>query len=322
MKTAPAWISRGFLCALWVGVAQADEPPPVQVAARASKAEVTVGEAFTVEVEASGPAGTTFLFPPEAKSENAELATPPPPSPAPGEAVTLLSAGRHVYEARVFGLGEVTLPAVVVRYRLSDGKEGEATAPAVAMKVGSLLPKDQQEHGLADIRGPVGVGIAPVFWVALGLGLLMASGLAYLVGKRLGRKPPGLPVEPVADQPPADEARLAMEALARGDHFARGDGRGYYIALAAIAKRYLERRLGAPILGMTTSEMLRHLRESPHGSALVAPMRDLALAADQVKFAKGEALRAEGDRHLAAARALVDRLEALLAPKPEEGKAA
>ena len=53
-------------------------------------------------------------------------------------------------------------------------------------------------------------------------------------------------------------------------------------------------------------------------------MRDLALAADQVKFARGEALREEGERHLAAVRTLVERLEEELRPKAADasGKAA
>jgi hypothetical protein len=291
------------------------------VTARPSAAEVTVGETFTLELEAEGPAGTTYVFPPEAVSDNAELVTAPQPSPSPGEAQTS-RPGAHRYEARVFGLGEVALPAVSVRYRLPDGTEGEAQAAAVTVKVGSLLPKDPQEHGLLDIRGPVGVGIAPVFWGALGLGLLALAGLVYVAWRRAHRAAPEIAAAPVPDRPPAVEARAAMDALARAGHFARGDGRGYYIALATIAKRYLERRLGAPIMEMTTAEMLAHLRDSPAGSELVAPMRDLALAADQVKFAKGEALREEGERHLAAARGLVDRLESLLAPKPAEGQAA
>ena len=49
-------------------------------------------------------------------------------------------------------------------------------------------------------------------------------------------------------------------------------------------------------------------------------MRDVALAADQVKFAKGEAMREEAARHLEAVRHLVARLEAQLQPRPEPGQ--
>jgi hypothetical protein len=54
-------------------------------------------------------------------------------------------------------------------------------------------------------------------------------------------------------------------------------------------------------------------------------MRDLAQAADQIKFARGQGLAQAAERHLAAVRALVPALEARLHPAPEtpeEGKAA
>jgi hypothetical protein len=317
-----------------LGAAAAVAADAVRVTATASKNEVTVAEAFGVEVQASGPPGTVFTFPPEMVSDSAELRPFPAPSPSAGTGsgsgplITPLPEGQHRYEARVFGLGEVKLPVLAVRYRLPDGTEGTAEAEALTVRVGSLLPKDAQEQQLADIRGPVGVGVAPLFWLALGLALLILGAVAYLIRRRLRRpKATAAPI-PVPDLPPAAEAQAALEKLARADHFARGDGRGYYIALAGIAKRYLERRLGARIVEMTSAEMLVYLRDSLHGGELLGPMRDLATAADQVKFAKGEALRDEGERHLEATRRLVDRLEQRLAPAPltetgsEAGRAA
>jgi hypothetical protein len=317
-----------------LGAVAAAGADAVRVTATASKSEVTVAEAFTVDLMASGPSGTVYTFPPEVVSESAELRPFPAPSPAaetaagsgPGPAP--LSEGQHRYEARVFGLGEVKLPILAVRYRLPDGTEGTAESEAITVRVGSLLPKDAQEQQLADISGPVGVGVAPVFWLALGMTVLVLGAAALLIWRRRRRPKATVAPMPVPDLPPAAEAQAALEKLARAGHFARGDGRGYYIALAAIAKRYLERRLGAPIVEMTSAEMLACLRDSPHGGELLGPMRELATAADQVKFAKGEAFRDEGERHLEATRRLVERLEQRLAPAPltetggEAGKAA
>ena len=92
-------------------------PSPVSVTATASKAEVTVGETFTVELKAMGPAGTTFTFPGEAATDAFELRTPPAvagASPAP-------EPGTHRYEAAVYALGEAQVPPIPVRYRLADG---------------------------------------------------------------------------------------------------------------------------------------------------------------------------------------------------------
>jgi hypothetical protein len=333
-----------LLLAFVSAAAQPDDPSPVTATARTDKTETTVGEAFVVEVEAEGPDGTTYTFPPAAESETAELGQPAPATAAgasggsanpgaPGSTppadlggapalAAALPPNVHRYEARVFALGEVTLPSVVVRYRLPGGTEGEATAPGPKVKVGSLLPKDAPAQTIVDIRPPVGVGIAPVFWAALAAALVLLAGAGVLLWRRLRRPLPEAAKLPEPELDPATDARQALDRLARGGHFGRGDGRGFYIALSAIAKRYLERRLQAPIVEMTTAEMLAHLRESEHAADLHATMRDLAPAADQVKFAKGEALSEEGDRHLAAVRQLVDRLEERLRPRPDEGKAA
>lgn len=302
----------------------------VRATARADKGEVTVGEAFTILVEVSAPAGTTLSFPPSVQAGNAELASlarrlaspaiqGASGAPAGGAGPDPWPANQHRYEARIFALGEAKLPEIPVRYRLPDGTEGEVRADGPTVKVGSLLGKGEEEPALADIRPPVSVGIAPVFWIVLVACLLVVGALAFILWRRLRRPTAEAPPVPESEVPADLEARQALDRLARADHFARGDGRGYYIALSAIAKRYLERRLGAPVVEMTTAEMLAFLRESSEREPLSGTMRDVALAADQVKFAKGEALREEGERHLGAVRELVARLEAQLQPRPEAG---
>jgi len=121
------------------------------------------------------------------------------------------------------------------------------------------------------------------------------------------------------------EALGALEALAREGLPARGELRPFYIRLSVIAKRYLERRLGASVLEMTSAETFAFLRGHPHGGELLPVVRDLAEAADRIKFAKGRGLVPEAERHLASVRALVPALEARLRPAPPaetEGKAA
>ena len=286
-----------------------------KVAATASKAEVSVGEAFTVEVRAAGPAGTTFTFPPEIVQDTFELRSAPA-----GESP--LPPGVHRYLAAVFALGDARVPAIPVRYRLGDGSEGEATTAPVALKVVSLLPRDKGEQKLADIRGPMGVPIGRAFWVGLGVLLLLLAGLALRLWSRRKGAAPAAP-DDGARMAPGEEAGMALDALLASGRLARGEYRPFYIELTAIAKRYLERRTGAPVVEMTSAEMLAHLRSSPHAALLAAPMRDLARAADQIKFARGAGLYDEAERHLAALRALIRALEAQLRPSvPEGGKAA
>jgi hypothetical protein len=300
--------------------AQADtQAPPVSVTATASKSEVTVGETFTIELKATGPAGTTYSFDGEASADELELrslaAAPDAPAPEPGT---------HRYEVAVFALGELQIPPLPVRYRLADGTQGEAASSPLSLKVVSLLPKDQAEQKLADIRGPARVGIGRAFWIALALALLLVAAVVVLLLRRKRRRtaPAAAPVPELA---PDAEALGALETLAREGLPARGELRPFYIRLSAIAKRYLERRLGARVLEMTSAETFAFLRGHPHGGELLPVVRDLAEAADRIKFAQDRGLVAEAERHLASVRALVPALEARLRPAlpaQTEGKAA
>lgn len=282
-------------------------PAPVSVSATPAKTEVTVGEPFVVEVLASGPAGTTYTFPAEAGDEQVELrALPVPASPAP-------PPDRLSYQAAVFALEDPRLPPVRVKYRLADGSEGEAQSAPVTLKVATLLPKDPKEQAPADIRGPMSLDVGRAFWAGAGL-LALALGVlvAWLVRQRRRATPAGAPTRPAT--PPDLEALAELSALLASGVLARGDFRSFYIALATLAKRYLERRLGAPVLEMTSAEMATFLRDHAQAAPFQSSLRELAGAADQVKFARAEAQQAEAERHVAAVRELVAGLEARLRP--------
>jgi hypothetical protein len=276
----------------------------VKVSAKAAVSEVTVGQRFVVDVQASGPAGTTWRFPSEPGDDKVELR--PAPTPAAGP-------GAFSYEAAAFAVGDVAVPAIAVKYRLPDGTEGEAKTEAIPLRIASLLPKAESERKLADIRGPVKLPLGPFFWGGLAaLALLLAAAVA---GLRRRRRRPAAPVVVVAPElPPDAEALAALEALAASEALAAEDLKPFYVALAEVAKRYLERRLGAPILEMTSVEAVGFVRSSGAACDLASPLRDLMGAADQVKFARGHGERPTAERHLVAVRAMVTALEARLRP--------
>jgi hypothetical protein len=298
---------------------------PVRVVATASRDEVTVGETFVLELKAQGPEGASYTFPAEAETDAFELRTPPAPAdeaPRPADAT---GTHTHRYEAAVFTLGRAEIPPIPVRYRLPDGTTGEAQSEAVSLKVASLLPKDEAEPKLADVRPPVPVRVGRAFWVGLAAAALLLGTLAWWLWKRrrgARAAPSAAPAPPAA---PDAEAEAALAALAREGLPARGEHRAFYIRLTAIAKRYLERRLSAPVVEMTTAETLAFLRGHPQADGLHPVVRDVSEAADRIKFARGEGLAAEAERHLASVRGLVHTLEARLRPAEPptaEGKAA
>lgn len=305
---------RWRLAVAWALVAAplgAAETP--SATATPSKDEVGVGEVFFVDVKVAGPPGTSWTFPEEAGDDTVEL-RPPPAEPGKGPAASA-APDVHRYAAAAFALGDVDVPAVAVRYRRPDGTEGEASTAPVKLRVVSALPKDPAQQQLIDIREPLPLAFGAAFWVAAALVVLAVA--AALVA--LWRRPRPAAVAPAEPERAADaEAREALDRLAASGLIARGEYRACYIALAEIAKRYLERRLGAPVLEMTSSETVAFLRDHTHGHGLAGPMRDLAGAADQVKFARGSGRREEAERHLAMARQMIDALEARLRPAPAE----
>jgi hypothetical protein len=238
------------------------------------------------------------------------------------EGGTPLPPGTQRYLAKVFALGEAHIPPIPIGYKLSDGTGGEIRTDSLTMRVTSLLPKEESEQKLADVRGPVSLPIGRAFWIAVGsLAVLIGGAIAWLVMRKRRVVPAtALVVKTLA---PDEEARHALDALAATDRLARGEHRLYYIDLTMIAKRYLERRLAAPIVEMTTTEMVSYLKATSAAAELVPTVRDLAGAADQIKFARGAGLNDEAQRHMSATRAMVETLEARLRPvSPAGGQAA
>jgi hypothetical protein len=231
----------------------------------------------------------------------------------------------------VFAVSEAAVPPVTVTYRLPDGTTGQIQTTPVPLQIVSLLPRDPKERQLVDIRPPVDVSVLPrEFWIAalralthsvIGLiALAVAVALAVWLWRRL-RKRRALtaalaPAAPVVA--PDVEALAALDRLARSDRLAREEYREFYIALTEIAKRYLERRLAAPVLEMTSAETLAFLRLHAHGSSFVELVRDVSTAADRIKFARGRGAREMAEGHLGAVRRLVTDLELRLRPAPVE----
>jgi hypothetical protein len=284
---------------------------PCRLVVTTAQREAAVGEPFVVEARGEGPAGTSWSFPKEASSEDVELVATPVTSNGgkPGGVPDPLA---QRYTVRVFALQGAEVPPLTASCRLADGRQHEVRSEPLAMRVRSLLPKDPQEQKLVDIRPPVSLRPGMAFWVAL-TGLVLLLTLAgFALWRRWRRRAVADGPLMAAEVPPDVEAQEALRRLEREGPLSRGDLRGHYIALTAIAKRYLERRLDAPVLEMTSTETVAFLRGHTHGPRLVSLMRDLVVAADQVKFAQGAAVVDEARRHTQAVLEVVTSLEEAL----------
>ena len=291
---------KSFLgISLFLALAQAGvQGPALEV--RPSTANVSVGERFQVVVEAKGPSGTEWEFPKQINDGSVELIQSNP-STALANSVT--------YDAQVFAIGaEGRIPEIEVPYKAKDGSSGSVKSAPVPLNVVSTLDPNEKDPAPADFAPPLPVLVSRVFWVVNGIiGLLLVAGLVLLIRRlRFPKKPVDPKVTPAIS--PEEEALGGLDRLAAAR--AVLEPRAFYIQLVPILKQYLERRLNAPVLEMTSTEALSfvkaHSWTAPHAVAL----RDLVTSADLVKFG-GSSDASNADRQIQLVREIVGRIDRL-----------
>ncbi len=284
---------------VFLALAQAGLPLPT-LEVRPSTSNVSIGERFQVTLEARGASTTTFEFPREINTGSVELTQSRPLS---------AMASTAVYDAQVFTLGsEARIPEIEVQYKLSDGSTGSVKSPPFPLNVISTLDPSDENPAPADFAPPVPVLVSRAFWISSGLaGLLLVALLALLIRRlRFPKKPVEPRVTPAVS--PEEETLTRLQALAAGRSTL--EPRTFYIQLIQIVKTYLERRLDAPVLEMTSTETLAFVKAHAWTAPHAVGLRELVTSADLVKFG-GSSDASNADRQLQLARELVGRIDRL-----------
>lgn len=274
-----------------------DDPAPT-VEVRPASANVSIGERFRVTLEAHGPRGISYDFPKNISNGNIEMIQ------APALSATGDSA---VYETQLFALGkDAQIPAIEVPFASADGTRGAVTTEPLALNPVSTLDPNDKNPAPADYAPPQPVLVSRAFWIVNSIaGILLLAALIALV-RRL-RSPKGLS-DAIVTPPvsPEEEALTRLAALAQTAQSL--DPKAFYIQLVQTLKQYLERRLEAPVLEMTSTEALGLVRAHAWTSEHAAHIRDLISAADLVKFS-GVSDASHTDRHLQLVREVVARVD-------------
>ena len=285
---------------LLLGIApSASAQPTVEV--RPATANVSIGEKFGVTVQVHGSAGTTYQFPTRIGDGSVELVLPRP--------ATRLSE-EVVYEAQVFALGaEARIPEIEIPYTTAEGTTGAAKSAAIALNVISVIDPKDGSPAPADFAPPVPVLVSRIFWVGGAIAALFAVAVLVALVRRL-RDPKRIP-DPQITPPvsPEEDALTALDALTRAGR-ASVNPRGFYIQLIQILKQYLERRLEAPVLEMTSTETLSFVKGHPWTTPHAPGIRDLVTSADLVKFG-GSSEASNAERQLELVREVVGRVDRL-----------
>jgi hypothetical protein len=272
--------------------------PSIQV--RPSTSNVSIGERFQVTIEAKGPTEAVYEFPREITDGSIELT----PSHSPSA-----TADVAIYDAQVFAIGkDVRIPEIEVQYKAADGSTGTAKSTPVPLNVISTIAPSETNPAPADFAPPVSVLVSRAFWIASSAaGLLLLAGIVLLLRRlKFPKKPADPTVLPAIS--PEEDALTGLDRLAVVQ--ATLDPKAFYIQLVQILKQYLERRLEAPVLEMTSTETLAfvktHAWTSPHAGAI----RDLVSSADLVKFG-GSSDASKSERQIQLVRDLVGRIDRL-----------
>ncbi len=283
---------------LYLAIAQASAPAPT-IEVRPRTTNVSIGEKFEVTVELKGPRGATYDFPKEISDGSVELIQSQPPT----------ADGVGVYNAQVFAMGkDGRIPEIEIQYTSPDGSKGSVKSAPVLLNVVSTLDPNEQNPAPADFAPPVPVLVSRAFWIVAGLATLLVLAGLFLLARRLRfpRKLEDPKVTPATT--PEEEAMSALDRLVAGR--ARQDPKTFYIQIVQILKQYLERRLEAPVLEMTSTETLgfvkNHAWTAPHAVAL----RDLVASADLVKFG-GSSDASNAERQIQFVRDIIGRIDRL-----------
>ncbi len=263
-------------------LAQTTEPT---ISLHVSPEHATIGDLLTVTVEITAPEGATLDLP----DENADLGDAEVRSlevrrerlDAGGVRVSLQ------YEAVLWEVGERTIVAPPVTWRVGEGELRELERPEATVTIASLVPEDAEE--LRQVHGPREIPLRPIHYAIAALPVvLMAAlvGLAIAWVRRRSRA--ATSVEQPADiLTPREEALRALEELEAQDLPAAGRIKEHYVRLSWILRRFIERRWRLPALEETTGMLGASMRASGSvpehlGEQIVEVLR----RADLAKFAK------------------------------------
>jgi hypothetical protein len=259
------------------------------VLVRLDKASGTVADRYTLDIEASGPAGWSLAWP-AVEEDVAEFSVASMEErPARGVPEQGTERGARLVEEKLFVLepflaGQHSIPAMTFNFRNGDPAHVSvisiSTTP-IEVEVASVLGgvKPGEAPALEPMRGVVDLAaerVVPMWAVVSGAGVLLISvaGIALVAARRKHRV-----IEPLG---PAETARARLKELTAQDLPAFGKFEGHYVELADILRRFAAARYGLPEADRTTEELLNDMKGVPGAEA--DELRGLLGHLDEVKF--------------------------------------
>jgi hypothetical protein len=295
-----------FLALVAMGTApKAPRTGPVTARVSATPDTARIGKAVKIVFEVTTPLGAHVQFP--VRPANDSTWTWNDWKVAKDQDTPQGVRHRVMAVALPFRTGSLPLPTLAFRAQKVGEPAQSANFPTLTLPVVSVLPQGNAPdiHGLKPVFKPPWWMTFPWWIVAL---VLAAIGLIIWLVRR--RKPVAR-VAPVAKGtavpaiPAHAEALAALDALARERLPEQGRWIEYQTRLAAIVRRFLERRFGSPQPGYTTRELVLHLVWSGLTGGDVERLKALLRVSDLAKFARSEPTVETAKRQETEARNLI-----------------
>jgi len=248
-----------LLAVLLAAAAPADAgvAPPLAVQVRATPAEVTLGDPFTIELMVTHRLDQRVELSLEDQSGDFELMGQERKRvDGPTSATTTFDV-----KASAFKLGPLTTPELLLTTTQDDGQTATLLARGAAITVVGSLPKDAEKNGadLFDIHDPKEVPIRTwrlvyALLAALAVGAAAYAFLRWWKNRALAPAPAAPPPVPLANR-----TLKALDELRAADLPGQGKVREFYFRLSEILRGYLGERYGFEALECTSSELLAAL---------------------------------------------------------------
>jgi hypothetical protein len=195
----------------------------------------------------------------------------------------------HEYDITSFTTGRKKIGPLIVNYTdpLSGlSAEHQVRSNEEIITVKSVLPKDDRNLDIKDIKPPVQVNYPLSYWIIGIAAVLLIIALIYFIVRRILRKMKARASGPEIPKTPEEIAEGRFKALAESSLLEEGRIKEYYSELSEIIRHYLEGRHKVSAPDRTTLELFKELKQSSLDKSLVGAIKDFLSLCDLVKFAK------------------------------------
>lgn len=291
--------------------AQAAGRSDVTVTAQADSSVVEMATQLRLQVRLVGPEGAYLVNPPKADTPIAGVDV------VKVEADTVKESGKTTvtYDVTIqpFDPGLVTIPPFAA---LTAGNSGDTVfSDIVTLKV---LPVDVDS---LETINPMAATATPdtrwydyvpnwLLYVLLGLFVAAVAVAAWIFYRRRSRI---VAIERAKPVPPYELAMERLNTLREQRLGESGQDRQFYTELVDILRQYLEGRFGINAMEMTSTQIVRALRENTETRMSADEIKNVLAIADFVKFARQRPLADDNARSLRRAFEFVESTR----PQPE-----